>query len=115
MFDAFEKFFYASVGIYTLTKKRAEEVVCSLVETGKVRAEEGVHVVDELMQRADKEREALVKLINSEVAKALKKMGLVSMEEYRGLLMRVEKLEAYINELSLNVEMKKEPTVRKKK
>lgn len=114
MFDAFEKFFYASVGIYTLTKKRAEEVVCSLVQTGKVRAEEGVQVVDELMQRADKEREALVKLINSEVARTLKKMGMVSQEDFSGLQMRVEKLEAYINELSRTVEMKKEATRKKK-
>lgn len=100
MFDAMEKFLYAGLGVFSITRKHAEEMAEKLVESGKVQAEEGMKMADCILQKAEAERKAMVNFIEDEVAKILNKMGVVPKKDYDDLLQRVVKLETYINEMA---------------
>ncbi|PKK91677.1 MAG: hypothetical protein CVV64_03150 [Candidatus Wallbacteria bacterium HGW-Wallbacteria-1] len=100
MFDAMEKFLYAGLGVFSITRKRAEEIAENLVENGKVQAEEGLKFADCLFQKAEAERKVLVKFVEDEVARVLSKMGVVTTRDYEELQKRVERLETYINEMA---------------
>ncbi len=81
MSDLIEKGLYFSLGLWSLTKERAEKAVQELVEKGKISKDEGAKIVKNLLTRAEQEKEAILKRIDSALDTSMKKLNLATRKE----------------------------------
>ncbi len=81
MSDLIEKGLYFSLGLWSLTKERAEKAVQELVEKGKISKDEGAKIVKNLLTRAEQEKEAILKRIDSALDNSMKKLNLATRKE----------------------------------
>jgi polyhydroxyalkanoate synthesis regulator phasin len=93
MFELFEKAALTGLGFLSLSQKKAEELLNELKEKYKVSEEEGKAFLDKMQGMAKESRERITEIAESEVKKAMDRMGLVSREEFDRLQKRVEALE----------------------
>ena len=63
MFETLDKIFLAGLGAMTLTKEKAEEIFDEYVEKGKAKREEKSGFVKDLLDRDEKSRADLEKII----------------------------------------------------
>jgi polyhydroxyalkanoate synthesis regulator phasin len=99
MFELFEKAALTGLGFLSLSQKKAEELLTELKEKYKVSEEEGKAFLDKMQGMAKESRERITEIAESEVKKAMDRLGLVSREEYDRLLKRVEALESQCKEV----------------
>jgi polyhydroxyalkanoate synthesis regulator phasin len=92
MTDIFEKTLYLGLGIVSMTKDRAEEIINDLVERGKVSENESAKAVRDLMSRAEKERNALDTKINEAIEKAVKGMHLATRQDIEEINRKLDEL-----------------------
>jgi len=93
IWDALEKAAYTGVGLAALTKEKLDEVVDTLKRERGLTEEEGRHLAEEIKERAEMARRNLETRIDAAVRKAYRKMKLVSADDLKKLIQRVEKLE----------------------
>ncbi len=87
-------------GFTNLTAARAESVAKSLVRAGEAASDQVGDVVDDLMARQRKNRDAVAKLVKKESERAVQAMGLASRKEVTKLEAQVARLEREISRLT---------------
>ncbi len=92
MTDIFEKTLYLGLGIISMTKDKAEEIIDELVEKGKMSEDESAKAVKDLMNRAEKERKALDDKINESLEKAIKRMHLATRKDIEEINKKLDML-----------------------
>ena len=86
MTSLFEKGLLVGIGLLSMTREKAQEVIDDLSHEGEFQKSEMKQWVDELSDRGEEERQALRKLIREEMKKVLDEMGLVTKEDIQKLL-----------------------------
>ncbi len=94
MFDSFEKAVLTGLGFLSLSQKKAEEFLDELKERYKVSEEEGRAFLEKMQGAAKESREKITEMAETEVRKAIEKLGLVPREEFDRLQKRIEALES---------------------
>ncbi|HEX3032507.1 MAG TPA: hypothetical protein VHS59_09735 [Bacillota bacterium] len=84
------------MGILSITKEKAENLVNELVEKGEVGKEEALSYVNELMSKGEQERVALMNTIRNELDGLRKSMGLVTQDDLQAFENRLTSLETHM-------------------
>jgi polyhydroxyalkanoate synthesis regulator phasin len=92
MSNILEKGIYLGLGILSMTKERAEEIIDDLVEKGKVSKDESAKAVRDLMDRVEKEKDTLEKKINHMVEETVKHMHLATQHDIEELNKKLDKV-----------------------
>jgi len=90
MTNLIEKGLLVGIGLLSMTREKAQEVIDELSSEGKLQTGEVKEWVDQLTDRGEEERQALRKLIRDEMKKVLDEMGLVTKEDIQELLKKQE-------------------------
>jgi polyhydroxyalkanoate synthesis regulator phasin len=86
MTSLFEKGFLVGIGLLSMTREKAQQVIEELTHEGEVQKGEMKQWVDQLSDRGEEERQALRKLIRDEVKKVLDEVGVATKEDIQKLL-----------------------------
>ena len=81
-----EKGFLAGIGLLSMTREKAQEVIEELTHEGELQKNEVKQWVDELSDSGEEERQALRKLVREEMKKVLDEIGLATKEDIQKLL-----------------------------
>lgn len=95
-----KELFYASIGLATLTKEKAEEVISELIKRGELSKEDGKDALNSLLNRMQEEREKLREKIQEQVENVISSMNIVRKSDLDGIKKRLENLEEKINKIS---------------
>jgi polyhydroxyalkanoate synthesis regulator phasin len=93
MLDLLRKGILIGIGMASLTKDRAEELIEKMVMESKLTEEEGRKVVKELLEKSEEARKEFQDQVGKRVRETLKSMDIPSREELQDLKARIEKLE----------------------
>ena len=93
MTNLFEKGLLVGIGLLSMTREKAQEVIDELSNEGNLQKGEIKEWVDQLSDRGEEERQALRKLIREEMKKVLDEMGLVTKEDIQELLKKQDQAE----------------------
>jgi len=94
MFELFEKAVLTALGAAALTQKKGEEMVQEMKARYKISEEEGRAFLERIQEMARAGQKRTAELAETEVKKALDRMGMVPREEFDRLERRVRALEA---------------------
>jgi polyhydroxyalkanoate synthesis regulator phasin len=94
--DMIKKAMLLGLGVISLTKEKAEEVVDDLIKRGEVSKQERLKMVDKLLKEAEKKEEELTGKINEIVQKTITQIGLVSKKDLEALSKRLAAIEKRI-------------------
>ncbi len=93
MKDLIKKTFYFSLGLALLTKEKAESLVKELVRKGELKREESKGFLSELLEKARKEKNELITIVQKEIKKVIGEMGLATKEDIEKLERKIKGLE----------------------
>ncbi len=99
MSDYVKKLGLFGIGIATLTKEKAEQIVGDFIKKGDINKEEGKAIVKELLEKSEEQRKDLIKRIDERTRETLKEKGVASKKDIKRLEERIEKLEAHVKKL----------------
>jgi polyhydroxyalkanoate synthesis regulator phasin len=91
--ELIERTFLAGMGAAALTKDRIQEVVEEFVSRGQLGREEGLDVVEQLVERSREEARAVLKKADSSLQGAYRDLGLTPKRELDSLRLLVEQVE----------------------
>jgi len=91
---------FAGIGVYSLTKEKAQEFINELVEKGELAQDEGPKFVKDMMQKAEDEVESVKKIVDGQVQKAISVLRPTYDEEFRKLNKRIDKLAKDVENLA---------------
>lgn len=100
MAKLFEKGISLGLGLFTMTREKAEEVVDKLIEKGEISREEASGVLDDLINRAEKEKKELEKRINTSMESTLKTFNLATKDDIEELNQKLEDISDKLDELN---------------
>ncbi len=90
--ELIERTFLAGMGAAALTKDRIQEVVEEFVRRGQLDREEGLDVVEQLVERSREEARAVLKKADSSLQGAYRDLGLTPKGELDDLRLLVDQL-----------------------
>ncbi|HUV06681.1 MAG TPA: phasin family protein, partial [Spirochaetia bacterium] len=85
------------LGAVTLTHEKAKAFVDDLISRGEVSKDEGVNLVQELLDKAQEQEAHITKKINAEIKRAVNSLGVASKEDIRKLEKKIEELSKKID------------------
>ncbi len=94
MFELLEKTVLTGLGALSLSQKMAEDFLKEVKEKYKLSEEEGKAFLEKMQGMAKEGRERIAEIADTEVKKAMDRLGLVPREDFDQLLKRVEALES---------------------
>jgi len=94
MFELLEKAVLTALGAAALTQKKGEEMVQEMKARYRMSEEEGRAFLERIQEIAKAGRDRTTEMAETEVKKALDRMGLVSREDFDRLERRVRVLES---------------------
>ncbi|MPZ88271.1 MAG: hypothetical protein GEU81_09390 [Nitriliruptorales bacterium] len=83
-------------GLGRVTQRGAERAVKTLVKQGEIAADLAERAVDDLLTRSEANRRAARTMVESEMERAIARLGLVRQEEVERLRSRIEHLESQV-------------------
>lgn len=92
MFETLDKLILAGLGAMSMTKEKAEEIFDEYVEKGKARREERSGFIKDLMERAEKSKKDMEKLISEQIDKALAKQPLATKDDIKRIEKKLDQL-----------------------
>ncbi len=95
--DIIKKAMLLGLGVLSLTKEKAEELVDDLIKRGEVTREERFKVVDKLLKEAEKQEEELFGKISETVQKVITDLGLPTKKELDEISKKLEEIEKRIS------------------
>jgi len=95
--EATKKLILAGIGMFSLTREKAEQIIKELTERGQVNKDEAKDLLDELIARGERERTALGQFVRKEFEKMQSELGLVSKKELEALKTQIDHLKTEIN------------------
>lgn len=93
----------AGLGIYSLTKEKAQAMMDDLVQRGDLSKDEGAKFVKAMLEKADEEVTFLKKMIDERINKASAKFRLPYEEEFKKLNQKIDKLSKQVENISKKV------------
>lgn len=93
MFDFLKKTYLFGLGLASLTREKAEEMVDDMIKRGEVAEKDRSKIVEDMLTRVQEEQEKLFKTVRDYVKKVVHDMGLPTRDEYLELQKRVDELE----------------------
>lgn len=96
---AFQRYVEAASGLTNLTAAKAEQVVKGLVRSGEAAGDQVGELVDDLLERQRRNREALSAVVKSETTRAVRVMGLATSNEVERLQKQVADLKREVTRL----------------
>jgi polyhydroxyalkanoate synthesis regulator phasin len=94
MLEMLEKVVMTTIGVASITQKKAEEIASEMKERFKLSEDEGKQLVERLKTVAYESREKVRETAEAEVQKVVARLGLVSRDEFDLLAARVQELES---------------------
>ncbi len=95
-----KKTILAGLGVYSLTREKAQEIMTDLVKRGELSKDEGSKFVKALVDKADEEIAFLKKMVDKQVNQAISKFRPSYEEEFKKLQQKIDKLTKEIEKLS---------------
>ena len=95
-----EKSLLLGLGVMTLTRDKAVQVVNKLVEEGEVKRQEAPNIIDKLVARGEEEREELRRLVREEFDKLNINVSPASRKDVKELGQKIDKLATKIEQLA---------------
>ena len=92
MFETLDKLMLAGLGALSMTREKAEEIFDEYVEKGKAERKNRDSFVKNLMDRAEKSRKDIEKVISEQLEKALAKQPLATKEDIKRVEAKLDKL-----------------------
>lgn len=92
MFEALDKLMLAGLGAMSMTKEKAEEIFDEYVEKGKAKKEERSGFVKDLVDRAEKSKKDMEKLISEQLDKALEKQPLATKDDIKRIEAKLDQM-----------------------
>jgi DNA-binding protein HU-beta len=92
MNKALQRYVEAASGLTNLTTAKAEQIAKQLVKSGEAATDNVGEIVEELLERQKKNREAMAALVKSETTRAVRAMGLATNTEVERLQKQVADL-----------------------
>ncbi|MCK5126601.1 MAG: hypothetical protein KAR42_10120 [candidate division Zixibacteria bacterium] len=89
----------AGVGFISLTKKKAEELIETLVKTGDLSKSEKKEAVLELLSKAEKTAKSKTKKISADIEKGLESIAWANKVDFEKLAKKVDKISRKLNKL----------------
>jgi polyhydroxyalkanoate synthesis regulator phasin len=90
----------AGLGVFSLTKDKAQEIVAELVNRGELSKDEGSKFIKAMMEKVDEEVSFLKKTIDKQVSQAMSKIRPSYDEEFKKLHQKIDKLSREVEKLS---------------
>lgn len=90
----------AGLGIYSLTKEKAQAMMEELVQKGELSKDEGSKFVKAMMDKADEEITHLKELVDKQVDQAVSKIRPSYEQEFKKLHQKIDKLTKEVEKLS---------------
>jgi polyhydroxyalkanoate synthesis regulator phasin len=81
-----EKGLLAGIGLLSMTREKAQQIIEDLSHEGEVQKSEIKTWVDQLADRGEEEQQALRKLIRDEMKKVMDDMGLATKEDLQKMM-----------------------------
>ncbi len=94
-----KKTMLAVLGIYSLTKEKAQELSSDLIKRGELSKDEGAKFIKTMMDKADQEIDYLKKFIDKQVQQTVSKVRPSYDEEFQKLHRKIDKLTQEIEKL----------------
>ena len=95
-----KKTLLAGLGIFSLSREKAQELIEDLVQRGELSKGEGSKFVKAMMTKAEEEVAFLKQLIDDRVNRTLAKLGTSDKDEIKRLEAKIEKLTKEVEKLS---------------
>jgi len=95
--DVIRKAMLLGLGLFSLTKEKAEELVDDLIKRGEVTKEERFKIVGKLLKEAEKQEEELFGKISETVQKVITDLGLPTKKDLDEISKRLEAIEKRIS------------------
>jgi len=95
----FEKGISMGLGLFTMTREKAEEIVDKLIEKGEISRKEASGVLEEILNRAEKEREELEKRINNSLENTLKRFNVPNKADIEELNKKLDDIADKLDEM----------------
>lgn len=113
MFELIKKGFEAAIGAVSVTQDKIKELADELVVRGHLTKKEGADLLKTLKDTATASQKKISALVEAQVRKIMKEMGVATSSEIRALKGKIDKLEKEL-EKKKKTETKK-PTPKSKK
>ena len=90
--NLFRKTMLAVLGVYSLTREKAQDIMTDLVKRGELSKDEGSKFVKVMLEKADEEITHVKKLVDKRVSEAVSKIRPSYEDEYKKLNQKIDKL-----------------------
>ncbi|MFQ5706231.1 MAG: phasin family protein [bacterium] len=90
----------AGLGIYSLTKEKAQEIMEDLVKRGELSKDEGAKFVKAMMDKADEEMAYVKNFVDKRVNETLAKIRPSYEDEFKKLHQKIDKLTKEVEKLT---------------
>ena len=97
--DIIRKAVLLGLGVISLTKEKAEEVVDDLVKRGEVASGDRFKTVDKLLKEAEKQQEELGRKISGTVQKVMADMGVPTRRDLEEISQTLKNIESKLSSL----------------
>ena len=96
--DMFDRFINMGIGMFSLTRERAQSYIDEMVERGEIKREDAKDSVDQIIRKGEEQRAEFSQAMQDEFDKWRSKFGVVTRAEYDELLKKIKDLEARLGE-----------------
>ena len=87
-----ERILFTGIGLISLTREKAHEIVDDLVQRGEVQRDEAKDLVDRLVKRGEEERDAMRRLVRDDVSTVMNELDLVTKKDIQKLSNKIDAL-----------------------
>jgi polyhydroxyalkanoate synthesis regulator phasin len=110
---ALQRYVDAASGLTNLTTAKAEQIAKQLVKSGEAAQDQMGELVDELLERQKKNREAIASLVKTETNRAVRAMGLATRKEVDDLKRQLASVKRELNRVEGQVGTAKKKAAKK--
>jgi polyhydroxyalkanoate synthesis regulator phasin len=110
---ALQRYVDAATGLTEITTAKAEQIAKQLVKSGEAAQDQMGELVDELLERQKKNREAIASLVKTETNRAVRAMGLATTKEVDGLKRELASVKRELSRVEGQVGTVKKKTAKK--
>ncbi len=94
----FSKLLLAGLGLATLTREKAEELVNELVSKGEITKGEASSFLSDLIKKGDKTKKELREIVRKETSNIFKEVNVASQKDIEALKNKVSRLETKLKQ-----------------
>lgn len=106
MADIFEKTLLAGLGLFDLTKEKAERIVNELIKRGELSQSDKAKVVKEILKGSQERAKKLKQKIDQRLDKTLQRSKVITRDQLSELNKKIEKLSRAIEKLEKKLKKK---------